>query len=330
MPVLVTGAGLVGSHVARELVERGETPVLYDAAPNVRAIGDIVAVDRVKLVSGDVLDLPLLLQVIRTDKIDRIIHTAGLLVPGVARNPLAGVRVNVEGTVTVLEAARLERLQRVVFASSGTVYISAYASFAGPMAEDFPLRVLGERPQMLYAATKLFCEWMGLGYRDDFGVDFVAVRFDSVFGPWRGSPGGRFSRLMQQLVSGGARGERVVVDPSYTWAGGDQFVYSKDAAHGAVLAAFADPARLRTRVYNVGMGRLYRFDEIIQLLKQRYPGADIVVQGVVRTGLGGAPIRHHAYDMTAAHQELGFVPEYDMERALADFADAMARIPAYA
>jgi UDP-glucose 4-epimerase len=325
MTTLITGSGLIGCQIARELTEQGETPVLYDASPQLQMINDIVPVDRLKLVVGDILDLPLILRTIRAEGIGCIIHTAGLLVAGVGRNPYTGVRVNVDGSATVLEAARIEGLRRVVFPSSGTVYTSAYPAFHGPMAEDFPLRVVSERPSMLYAASKLFCEWLGLAYCDDFGVDFVALRFDSAFGPWRGTLGGRLSRLMQQLMIGGSKGERVIVDAAYTWSGGEQFVYSKDAAHAAVLAATADPARLRTRVYNVAMGRLYGFTEILDLVRRRYPGADIVAERLVETGLGGGAVRQYAYDMTLARAELGFVPAFDMERAIADYGDWLER-----
>ncbi len=326
MSVLVTGAGLVGCQIAAQLVARGERVVLYDAAPQYSAIADIVPLDGVKVAPGDVLDLPHLLRTIRSEDIDRVAHTAGLLVAGVARNPYMGVRINVDGTATVLEAARLERLRRVVFASSGTIYISAYPSFSAPMPEDFRLDILGERPSMVYAATKLFCEWLGLSYLDAFAVDFVALRFDSIFGPWRGALGGRFSNLMKQLMLGALHRQPVAVDSALTWAGGDQFVYSKDAARSVVLALFADPARLPRRVYNVAMGRLYDFDDIIRLVRQRYPTADITVREVVTTGLGGAPIRHQAYDMTAAREELGFIPEYDMDRAIADYGEWLGRV----
>ena len=143
MAVLITGAGLVGSLTAAKLVEKGERPVLYDVAPPMDHLATMVDLSRVKVVAGDILDLPELLRVIKAENIDRIIHTAGLLLAGVKARPYTGIKINIDGTVTVLEAARLMDIKRVVFTSSATVVYGLFnAPAKAPYEEDFTMRCL--------------------------------------------------------------------------------------------------------------------------------------------------------------------------------------------
>src|SRR5437870_10963008 len=125
--ILVTGGtGLVGAYAAGMLLERGERPVVFDVALNERLL-NAVGVDTSKLtmIRGDMLDLPALISAIRDNDCDRIIHLAAFLGEEVQRRPYSGVRLNFMGTVNVFEAARLEKVTRVVFPSSGTVYLGS-------------------------------------------------------------------------------------------------------------------------------------------------------------------------------------------------------------
>jgi len=106
--ILVTGgSGLVGVYVVAMLLDKGERPVVYDVGVNqslLKAVG--VDIKGVPLVQGDILDLTGLVSVIREHRINRVIHLAGLMGEEVQRDPYNGVRLNVMGTMNVLEAAR--------------------------------------------------------------------------------------------------------------------------------------------------------------------------------------------------------------------------------
>jgi nucleoside-diphosphate-sugar epimerase len=123
MATLIVGAGLVGSQIARMLVEAGEQPVLMDPAAQPEALGEIVDIARVRLVEGDVLKPFSLMQVIRDNAITRIIHTAAnpLLTLGAQRDPFSAIQLNIMGTVNVLEAVRVLKLERVVVSSSNVL-----------------------------------------------------------------------------------------------------------------------------------------------------------------------------------------------------------------
>ena len=117
--ILVTGgSGLVGANAVRMLLDKGERPVIFDVAFNERLL-QAVGVDAksVVMIRGDVADLPGLISAMRDHGINRVIHLAAFLGEEVQRRPYSGVRLNLMGTVNVLEAARLEGVKRVVLAS---------------------------------------------------------------------------------------------------------------------------------------------------------------------------------------------------------------------
>src|SRR5262245_60517784 len=123
MTTLVIGAGLIGSQVARILVERGEKPVLMDVAAQREAIGQIVDLAKVTLVAGDVLRPLSIVDVLTSHGISKIAHTAAnpLLTLGAQKEPYAAINLNIMGTVNVLEAARVTGLKRVVVSSSSVL-----------------------------------------------------------------------------------------------------------------------------------------------------------------------------------------------------------------
>lgn len=322
MSTLITGAGLVGTLAAKRLVDMGERPVLYEIAPQLVNIASYVDLDKVKLVRGDVLDLPDLLRTIKSERVDRIIHSANLLTAAVRERPYTGVKINMLGTLNVLEAARIMDVQRVVFCSSGTVQMGTYRQPAtAPYVEDFPMTAVEGRPQGVYAILKLACEWIGLEYQQRYGLDFVATRFGGVFGPWKGVPAGLPTRMMKEFIEKPLAGQSVLIsDPALTWSGREDLVYAKDAAQSVVLASRAsNPA---SRIYNVTMGRAYGFEELLEALRKAFPGVRIEVTNINPGGSGGYPFKkEQPISISLARTELGYEPEFDtIEKAVADYA----------
>ena len=318
MTTLVTGAGLIGSYVSKQLVDLGEKPVLYDLAPRTDCVSDVVKIDKIKLVKGNILDFAQLLEVIKKEKIDRIIHTAAMLnIPGRIQSPYMGVKANVEGTLNILEIARILDIERVVFSSSAVIYFGAVSPKEGTYKEDFPLMTLSGRPMSIYATTKLSGEFLGLNYADTYGLDFVAVRYAAAFGPWR-CPHAPQIKLMRELVEKPLMGKSAIIKEDYTWSGYQEFVYIKDAARGTVLASNAKNPK--TRVYNIGMGKTTKIEEIINIVKKLIPQARIEVQGISK-GIFGLPYLAESkpLDLAKAQEELCYFPEYDMERAIKDY-----------
>ncbi|MEQ1894797.1 MAG: SDR family oxidoreductase [Planctomycetota bacterium] len=128
----VTGAlGCIGAWVVKQLVERGDTPVVFDLGGDARRIRDVLAADdlaKVRFVEGDITDLAAVKSAVAASEPRALIHLAGLQVPFCRADPALGARVNVLGTIHVFEAALAARVPRVVYASSAAVF--------GPSEDD--------------------------------------------------------------------------------------------------------------------------------------------------------------------------------------------------
>lgn len=324
MSILITGAGLVGSYAAAQLAAMGEKPVLFDVAPPWENLQRVPGLETVEVVRGDILDFPDLARVIKEKGVDRIIHTAAFLTAGARARPYAAVKVNILGTVNILEAARLLGVSRVVFTSSATVYYSTYSTRQDdPQEEDFALRAISQRPSGVYPTTKLACEHLGLCYRDLYGIDFVVVRFAGVFGPWLGPVAGLPGMALKQLAERPLREKVVTVGRDLVWAGQEDFLYMKDAARSTVLACLVPklgPDKRPVPVYNVSMGRGYEFEEVIEFLQEIYPKTEFQVKTGEVASAGGYPdIPKRPMDLSRSRKELGYEPEFKMEEALRDY-----------
>ncbi|HLZ07193.1 MAG TPA: NAD(P)-dependent oxidoreductase, partial [Chloroflexota bacterium] len=318
MTTLITGVGAVGSHVAARLQEIGESLVLYDLNPNLDFLSTMFEVERTKVVVGDVNDIEGLVETVKREKIDRIVHLAGVLTRQLQDRPYLGIQLNILGTGSVLEVARLTGVSRVVFASTRGVNLMALPSpDGGPLDEDFEMRVLSNRPRTMYELSKLTGEFLGMLYHDTYGVDFAAIRLGGGFGPTPGPPSGLTGGVLRALVFNAALGRPVVIDdPSLTYRGRHEFVYFKDDAEAIVLACFKE--KLKKRVFNIRMDRTYEYTEVVEIVHRLFPDVPIEVKSISNTSMspGRAP-REDFADTTAAREELGWKPKYDLEAGIA-------------
>ncbi len=181
--VLVTGAlGCLGAWTVKALLDQGEEPIGYDLGGDdarLRLVLDADELGRVALVRGDVTDADALGRAFDEHGITRVVHLAALQVPFCRADPAAGARVNVLGTVAVLEAvkARRERIAGVAYASSTAVYTDADPS---PAPESG-----GTRPTTLYGVYKLANEGTTRIFWADEGIASIGIRPYVVYGPAR-------------------------------------------------------------------------------------------------------------------------------------------------
>lgn len=318
---------MVGSYVARSMIARGERPVLYDRSPDEKQTRDIR--DHVKIVRGDVLDLLGLIKVIKREKVDRIVHTAGALAVGAVEDPLNAVRVNLEGGTNILEAARLMGVQRVVFTSTRLVYDCTNPP-SEPINEDFTKRTHGLYG--VYATTKLACEHLGQNYAELYGIEFASVRFARVFGPgyWNAeSTPNTGARTLKDIIEKTLLGQSVTIHrPKSRF---DDWLYVKDAAAAVDLASTS--TTLRHHAYNVGPGRMYEFDEVLRIVKRHLPRMDVTVleAGASQKDAGAnqppMPVPMEM-DITRARQDLGYEPKFLLDAAVPDFVETLNRLQA--
>jgi nucleoside-diphosphate-sugar epimerase len=250
MTVLIVGAGLVGSQVARLEIEKGgERPVVLDVAPRIDALSDIFDVSRAKIIQGDILNPHEIYQIIKDEHISAIIHTAAnpMLTSGAQKNPSQAIRINIMGTTNLLEASRIFSIKRFVFTSSNVLYHTK------PYVEG------QTRPSSIYGSTKLACECLGLNYSDFYGLEFIILGFAAVFGPWRYGGGGGPTLAIRSLLQKSLQGLIANISSEKL-----EFLYSKDAARACVLACHKEG--LRQGIFNIGMNKIYTLAEMVKII----------------------------------------------------------------
>ena len=308
--VLVTGGtGFIGSFVAADLVEHGHDVVAYDLSTDTRILEKLGVEDEVSVVRGDVTDPTDVIRTIRETETTRVVHLAALLTTTARENPRSAIDVNVMGTNNVFEAARTldDQVERVAWASSAAVFAPPANYDHGWVTEDDLVY-----PDTLYGATKEYNEHQARVYHEDYGLDHVALRPTVAYGPYRETGGSAF---LANIVEKPALGE------SFSVEYGDQVIdwqYVKDIAQAFRLAAFADESALSRRVYNV-RGEVATIREAAETVESILPDAELAVSDE-----GELPWTQQL-EMTAIQEDLGYEPEYDLERGFREYIDTLRR-----
>ena len=315
--ILVTGGtGLVGAYAVGMLLERGERPVVFDVALNERLLGAVgVDAAKVTLVRGDMMDLPALISALRDNDCDRIIHLAAFLGEEVQRRPYSGVRLNFMGTINVFEAARLEKVSRVIFPSSGTVYLGSLGEGLSKVDESIAMN-----PPSVYAATKASCEFMGRAYAKRYGFEFICLRYTGgLYGPSPAALKATREIAIQQMIRAAVKGEPAKIGWPY---GPAEILYGKDAAKGTVLAVLKD--KFKDTLFHIGNGDTLTGDDIVAAVRKVFPGSQIeLVRG---NNPMPYPESRLASDFSRAKEQLDYEPEYTIEKAVADYGATLKRL----
>ena len=317
MNLLITGGmGVIGSMVARRFVQEGYRPVLM-ARHLDRSLIHLFE-NQVDIELGDVLDFPKILSVIQSYKITHIIHTAALIGVLSHKNPPQSVKINVIGTLNILEAARFMKVQRVVYTSAKGVYGDITGEYdhptCKPFNEDHP-----KNPSRIYESAKLMGEHMGQFYHRTYGLEFVALRFSQTYGPGKTVTkwGGR--AIPSQIIEGGYLGKTVKVEK-----GGDQksdFIYTRDVAHGIYLACMAH--EIHYPAYNIGTGVGVTLKDFAEEVKRLIPEADIQI-GPGLNYIGER--RYGIFDITRAQEDLGFYPQFTLRKSVEDYIETLKQL----
>jgi UDP-glucose 4-epimerase len=321
MRILITGGmGVIGAETSRRFVREGHRPVIFARHRDESLVRDIL--DKVDIELGDVLDLPRLMDVIKRHQVTHIVHAAAFVGAVSQSNPALSVQVNVMGMVNVLEAARLFEVRRVVYTSAKGVYGPAVGEYGFPTYKPVP-EDLPKNPKRIYDSAKLMGEHVGLYYQANMGVDVVVLRFASTYGPGKTARHGRMG-VTSQIVENPANGL-----PFHIAQGGDEkddFIYNKDSALGIYLATVADNPK--SRVYNIGTGVGLTLNDFARIIRRHIPDAKIEI-GPGLNFLGMPYPASSVYDISRAREELGYAPEYDLEKGIADYLESLQRLKAH-
>ncbi|MFL9946321.1 NAD-dependent epimerase/dehydratase family protein [Paraburkholderia agricolaris] len=230
--VVVGGASLLGSHIGEQLLASGAREVvLLDnlALGSTENIDFLLADKRCSFVRGDVLRLNELYDAMVD--CDGVFAVAGFLAEPMRANPWLGIDVNVRGLQNILEASRHQRVKKVVFSSSNGIYGAVGNE---PNTDDSPLRWAGMPPALiLYCASKIMGEGLGLLYQQEYGVDFLALRYSAIYGERQH----KRAIAVTQMVQAYERirsGKRPVIEEDGTQV--SDYIYAGDAARANLMA----------------------------------------------------------------------------------------------
>ncbi|MGD9495480.1 MAG: NAD-dependent epimerase/dehydratase family protein [Armatimonadota bacterium] len=304
--VLVTGAaGFIGSHLSEALIARGDRVVgvdnfdpYYDPAIKRRNVAALLDSGRFRLVEGDILD-PQALQEAFCEPLACVIHLAARAgVRPSIEQPIQYARVNVEGTVALLEKTREHGVARFLFGSSSSVYGAANEV---PFSEDQRI----DRPISPYAATKVAGEALCYTWHHLYDIPMVLLRFFTVYGP-RQRPDLAISTFVRLLHAG---------KPIQQFGDGSSsrdYTYIDDIVRGIIAAADSD---LDFEIINLGGSTPVRLDELIAAVAAAV-GVEPVVQ-VLDDQPGDVP--RTCASVEKAKRLLGWEPQWSLADGLREF-----------
>ena len=307
--ILITGGlGFIGLHAARRFLDAGEPVVLTQF--KVRREPEFIKAEIGKRVFIEPLDVTSTNDVnaiVRKHKVTGIVHLA---VPGLgALSAAEDYRVNVMGFLNILEAARLFEVRRVSLASS----VAVYASLAeGPFREEALLPIGSGNPTETF---KKALEILGMHFASRTNLEVIALRIGTPFGPLYHSLAAPTSRIIHAAAKGvpadfsGARGGAPHQEDD-TGA-----FYVKDCAAAIQLIQMAE--KLSQGIFNISAERPMAYREFVDVVKKLVPTAQIDLPP------GRGPrYRPNAYlDIARLKQEVGYRPEYTIERAVTEYLD---------
>jgi len=294
--IMVTGgAGFIGSHVVRKLMEHGDDVIIYD---NLRQ-GDMDLLKKLRfpnsepeIVLGDITDFAHVFQTMKQYNVKKIIHTAAIsFIPTAVEKPSLTFNVNVVGTFNLLEAGRILDLEKFVYISSA----STYGDFQyEPVDERHPLEA-----KDIYGATKAAADRIAMSYYRTYGIPVTVIRTTSVYGP-----GDLERRVVRDFIEKALLGK-----PLDLHGGGEQrrdFTYVKDVAKALILALNSEKAN--GEAFNISGGKDYSIKELAMIVKEFIPDAEIIVSEARRIDK-----KMGRLDISKALKILGYKPEYDLK-----------------
>lgn len=309
--LVIGGAGFIGSHVVEQLLELpvGRVVVLDNF---VRGTRDNLAAaardERLEILEGSILDSRLLAAL--TAEADHVLHLAALWLGECLHDPRAALDTNVTGTFNVLEAARDAGVRRLVFSSSASVYGDALFV---PMNEAHPFN-----NRTMYGATKIAGEQFLRAFHEQYGLDYVALRYMNAYGP-RMDDKGAYVSVIAKALDQLDRGEPPVIfgDGSQAY----DFVHVTDLARSNVLALAAD---VTDAAYNVGTGVRTTIRELVEELIA-ITGVDVEPEYRAE---GLSHVTNRVGDTVAAERDLGFVAQVPWREGLRALVEWRAAAPA--
>jgi UDP-glucose 4-epimerase len=306
--LITGGAGFIGSSLAEALLVSGERVRIVDDFSSGRRENVESLPGRVELFEGSIVDPELVTRAARG--VDTIFHQAAI--PSVTRSveaPQATMLAGVQGTTVVLDVARRERVRRVIFAGSSSVY--------GDTPVLPKVETMAPHPLSPYAASKLTGEHMMRICAEIYGMETLTLRYFNVFGP-RQDPKSEYAAVIPKFLTSAIRRERPIV-----FGDGEQtrdFCYIDNVVRANLLSA-GGSRKLTGQVLNIACGERISLN---QLLKYVAELAGTRLDPEHRPPRAG-DVRDSLASIDAARETIGFEPLIDVRTGLRKTFEALAR-----
>ena len=294
---LVTGgAGFIGSHTVEKLIKRGRIKVIDNFSTGKKK--NIKGLD-VELIEADIRNLEAVKKACKG--IDCIFHLAAL--PSVSRslkNPVETNEVNIKGTLNILIAAKENKVKRIIYSSSSSVY-GGFSKL--PKIED-----MSPNPISPYGVSKLAAEYYCQLFFKLYHLEIIILRYFNVFGE-RQDPEGEYAAAIPKFIIAALKKKSPTI-----YGDGEQrrdFTYIENTVEATVLASEARQEAVG-KIFNIASGRARTVNEILLSLNK------ILSQKIKPTYASprAGEIRDSWADISKAKNFLGYLPEIDFERGL--------------
>ena len=300
MRYLVTGgAGFIGSNTVDELVRRGHSVVVLDDLSSGKEDNLAEIRNKITIIKGSITDIEMVRKAMH--EAEYVLHLAARTsVPRSVKDPIETNKINIDGTVNVLVAAKELKVKRVVFAASSSAY--------GETPTLPKVETMQPQPISPYGVTKFVGELYGQTFGRCYGLENVALRYFNIFGP-RQDPGSPYSGVLAKFCTAFLEDTQPLV-----FGDGEQtrdFTYVDNAVQANLLACEAP--NVSGRVFNVGVGGRVSLNNVLRELG-RITGKTLEAKyDPPRDG----DIRDSQADISQAREFLGYEPQVSFEEGLA-------------
>ncbi len=296
--VVTGGAGFIGSNTVDELVKRGHSVVVLDDLSAGKEENLAEVRNKITFIKGSITDIEVVRKAMH--EAEYVLHLAARTsVPRSVKDPIESNRINIDGTLNVLVAARDAKVKRIVFAASSSAY--------GETPTLPKVETMRPMPISPYGVTKFVGELYLQTFGRCYGLENVCLRYFNVFGP-RQDPGSPYSGVLAKFCSAFLEETQPVIfgDGEHT----RDFTYVENAVQANLLACEAP--NVTGKVFNVGVGGRVSLNQVIELLG-KISGTHLEVKyDPPRDG----DIRDSQADITQARELLGYDPRVDFEEGL--------------
>src|SRR5713226_8561313 len=300
MRYLVTGgAGFIGSNTVEELVRRGDSVVVLDDLSSGREDNLAEFRNKITFIKGSITDLEVVRKAMH--EAEYVLHLAARTsVPRSVKDPIDTNKINIEGTLNVLVAAKELKVKRVVFAASSSAY--------GETPTLPKVETMQPQPISPYGVTKYVGELYGQTFGRCYGLENVALRYFNIFGP-RQDPSSPYSGVLAKFCTAFLEDT-----PPVVFGDGEQtrdFTYVENAVKANLLAC--ETPNVSGKVFNVGVGGRVSLNEVVRALGKITGKTLEAKYDPPRDG----DIRDSQADITQAKELLGYEPQVSFEEGLA-------------